>query len=116
MRTILLLIFTSFQLILTAQTAPDFTVTDIHGQVHHLYADYLNQGKTVVIKIFFTTCPPCNSIAPLMEPFIRNGEAVRMMWNSLNCQTRILIPIPWYLPMHRIIMKPSLQQVLREGA
>ena len=69
MRTTLLLLFTSLQLFLSAQTAPDFTVTDIHGQVHHLYADYLNQGKTVVIKIFFTTCPPCNSIAPLMEPF-----------------------------------------------
>jgi len=50
-------------------TAPDFTVTDSHGQIHHLYADYLNQGKTVLIEIFYTTCPPCNSLAPLMEPF-----------------------------------------------
>jgi len=52
-----------------AQPAPDFTVTDSHGQVHHLYADYLNQGKTVLLEVFFTTCPPCNSIAPLIEPF-----------------------------------------------
>ncbi len=52
-----------------AQMAPDFSVTDSHGQAHHLYADYLNQGKTVLIEVFFTTCPPCNSIAPLMEPF-----------------------------------------------
>lgn len=58
-----------------AQNAPDFTVTDTEGQVHHLYADYLNQGKTVLIKIFFTTCPPCNSIAPLMEPFYQEWGA-----------------------------------------
>lgn len=49
--------------------APDFTITDSHGQLHHLYADYLNQGKSVLIEVFYTTCPPCNSIAPLMEPF-----------------------------------------------
>lgn len=57
------------------QTAPDFTVTDINGQVHHLYVDYLNQGKSVMIKIMFTTCPPCNSIAPLMEPFYQEWGA-----------------------------------------
>ncbi len=60
---------------LRAQLAPDFTVTDIDGQVHHLYDDYLIHGKTVMIKIFFTTCPPCNSIAPLMEPFYQEWGA-----------------------------------------
>lgn len=60
---------------LRAQLAPDFTVTDTDGNVHHLYADYLNQGKTVMIKVFFTTCPPCNSIAPLMEPFYQEWGA-----------------------------------------
>ena len=58
-----------------AQVAPDFTVTDVEGQVHHLYADYLNQGKSVMIKIMFTTCPPCNSIAPLMEPLYQEWGA-----------------------------------------
>jgi len=56
------------RLFASAQPAPDFTVTDSHGQVHHLYADYLNQGKTVVLEVFFTTCPPCNSIAPYVQP------------------------------------------------
>lgn len=41
----------------------DFTVTDSEGQEHALYKDYLDQGKTVVIKIFFVSCPPCNAIA-----------------------------------------------------
>lgn len=60
---------------LFAQLAPDFTVTDTEGQTHQLYADYLNQGKSVLIKIMFTTCPPCNSIAPLMEPFYQEWGA-----------------------------------------
>jgi thiol-disulfide isomerase/thioredoxin len=55
--------------------APDFTVTDSHSAVHHLYADYLNQGKSVLLEIFYTTCPPCNSIAPLMEPFYQEWGA-----------------------------------------
>ncbi|MEP6645703.1 MAG: redoxin domain-containing protein [Saprospiraceae bacterium] len=55
--------------------APDFTITDSHGQIHHLYADYLNHGKSVLIEVFYTTCPPCNSIAPLMEPFYQEWGA-----------------------------------------
>ncbi|HLF65582.1 MAG TPA: redoxin family protein [Saprospiraceae bacterium] len=53
---------------ISGQLAPDFTITDSEGDDHTLYADYLNQGKTVLIEIFFTTCPPCNAIAPYMEP------------------------------------------------
>lgn len=58
--------------IVVAQTAPDFTVTDAHGNVHRLYQDYLNQGKTVVLELFFTTCPPCNAIAPQVEQLYRD--------------------------------------------
>jgi thiol-disulfide isomerase/thioredoxin len=54
-------------LIIVAQPAPDFTITDSDGLQHELYADHLNQGKTVVLKIFFTYCPPCNTIAPDVE-------------------------------------------------
>lgn len=48
--------------------APNFTVTDSEGNIHRLYQDYLDQGKTVMIEIFFTSCPPCNAIAPFVEP------------------------------------------------
>lgn len=34
--------------------APDFTVTDINANSHHLY-DYLNQGYTVVKQMVFKT-------------------------------------------------------------
>lgn len=38
--------------------APDFTVTDVHGQSHNLYS-YLDDGKTVFLDLFATWCPPC---------------------------------------------------------
>lgn len=38
--------------------APDFTVTDINGNVHSLSA-YLAEGKTVIMDISATWCSPC---------------------------------------------------------
>lgn len=44
-------------------TAPDFTVTDVHGDIHHLY-DYLDSGKYVLLDFFYTTCIPCQYYSP----------------------------------------------------
>ena len=55
-----------------AQSAPNFTVTDSWGVTHNLYEDYLDQEKTVVLKIFFVACPPCNLIAPHLEPLYQD--------------------------------------------
>lgn len=38
--------------------APDFDVTDINGEQHHLQ-EYLDAGKTVVLYISATWCNPC---------------------------------------------------------
>ena len=43
-------------------TAPDFTVTDIDGNTHSLYADILDEGKIAVVQIVATWCPPCWNI------------------------------------------------------
>ncbi|MBT8189939.1 MAG: hypothetical protein KJO29_05885 [Bacteroidia bacterium] len=50
-----------------AQDMPDFMIIDSDNIEHHLYADYLDKGYTVLIKIFFVDCPPCNSIAPHVQ-------------------------------------------------
>lgn len=54
--------------------APDFTITDIHGQVHHLYADYLNQGKRFYSK-YSIPLVPMQYNGPLMEPFYQEWGA-----------------------------------------
>lgn len=57
------------------QDAPNFTVTATDGMVHRLYEDHLDQGQTVVLKLFFVECPPCNSIAPLFEELYQDWGA-----------------------------------------
>ena len=49
------------------QVAKDFSFTDTHGVTHHLYDDYLDQGKAVLVEFFFVDCPPCNSFAPTLQ-------------------------------------------------
>ena len=41
----------------------DFTVTDIDGVEHNLYA-YTAAGKYVFLDFFFTTCGPCQATVP----------------------------------------------------
>ena len=58
-----------------SQDAPDFLVTDSWGTTHKLYQDYLDQGKTVMIEVFFADCPPCNAIAPYVETLYQTWGA-----------------------------------------
>ena len=67
MRIIITLCLVCTYILAAAQMAPDFTVTDSEGVVHELYKDHLDKGQTVVIKLFFTSCPPCIALAPWME-------------------------------------------------
>ncbi len=61
--------------VLNGQAYPDFTITDSEGIQHTLYEDYLDQGKTVLIKVFFVNCPPCNAVAPdIQELYVQWGE------------------------------------------
>ncbi len=75
-RALLLTIsFFSFVAEIFTQEMPNFSVIDAHGNEHKLYEDYLDQGKTVLIDVFFTTCPLCNNIAPLLEELYQEWGA-----------------------------------------
>lgn len=61
----IILLFVFSQILLIGQKkARDFKVTTTDKKTVELYKDYLNQGKVVMLKIFFVDCPPCNDIAP----------------------------------------------------
>lgn len=62
-----LITFLALSLQLTwAQTAPDFTFTDVHGETHNLQHT-LDQGYIVLLDFFFVNCPPCRDSAPLIQ-------------------------------------------------
>ena len=50
---------------------PDFTGTDLNGNVHNLYT-YLDQGYTVVVDVSATWCGPCWSY--------HTGGALEDLW------------------------------------
>lgn len=60
--------------------APNFTVTDTHGDTHTLY-QYLDSGKVVVLDFFYTTCIPCQYYSP----------QVNLAYEKYGCNTANVI-------------------------
>ncbi len=64
---------------------PNFNVTDIYGQKHNLYDDYLSQGKHVLIEFFSVGCVTCQRTAVMFdEIFLEYG---------CNCGNLVVIGI-----------------------
>ncbi|MCH2200257.1 MAG: peroxiredoxin family protein [Flavobacteriales bacterium] len=52
-----------------AQYAPNFSVTDINGQDHHLYQDYLQNNQVVVIGMIYVGAPLVDEMLPALQDF-----------------------------------------------
>jgi len=51
---------------------PNFTATDIYGNSHQLYSDYIDKGKYVFIDFFATSCAGCWDAATRIDTVYKN--------------------------------------------
>jgi len=85
----LLLVFAGTFMILnaSAQTqCPDFTIKTTDG-VNRVLSTTLNQGKTVLLDFFFTTCGYCIQYAPIIDQFYAangSGTGSLQIWGIDN--------------------------------
>ncbi|MGF1565465.1 MAG: peroxiredoxin family protein [Flavobacteriales bacterium] len=68
---------------MNAQTAPDFTVTDIYGMEHTLYADHLDQGEAVILGFFYDGAPMLSELFPLLQQYCYEKWADEVPLNVL---------------------------------
>ncbi len=68
---------------LMSQQISDFTITDVKGESHSLFADYLDQDKMVVVFILHSLCPDCNAIAA-------DYQKLYSAWGSGNYDVQFL--------------------------
>lgn len=87
-----------FAAVSTAATpAPNFSVTTSNSQSFQLYPQYISQGKLVVIEAFFTTCPPCNAHAPLLQNLYTQmlaahpGKVEFLLLSTLSTDTNVKV-------------------------
>lgn len=58
-----------------AQLLPQIVVTDSENVEHDLYSSYLDQGMSLLIGIFFSSCTPCQTIAEELEQLYQDWGA-----------------------------------------
>lgn len=88
MKYLLLIILLFLSTTMTAQQREvgDFTITDTEGNVLNLY-DHLDEGYTVFIDLFYTTCTWCQYYSPIIEEIYQNtgaGQENILFWGISN--------------------------------
>ncbi|KAA3625821.1 MAG: T9SS C-terminal target domain-containing protein [Bacteroidetes bacterium] len=101
MKKTLLTLFLAFSLTMVmAQTAPDFTFTDIDGNSHTL-SEALEEGKVVIIDFFFVDCGPCVSWAPEIDQLIADFEGTTVeVWSISDRDSDTYIGNSVFNPTH----------------
>jgi thiol-disulfide isomerase/thioredoxin len=101
MRKMLLTLFIALTLsIASAQTAPDFTFTDIDGNAHTL-STALEDGKVIIIDFFFVNCGPCVSWAPEIDQLIADFEDTNVeVWSISDRDSDSAISSSVFNPTH----------------
>ena len=83
-KTFILIALLTLSLQLTwAQTAPDFTFTDVHGETHNLQHT-LDQGFIVLLDFFFVDCPPCQATAPDIQSIHEDYQGKNVIIFSIS--------------------------------
>jgi len=79
MRRILILtsVFSIMATVLFGQTASNFSITDINGEQHDLYQDYLDNDKVVLLFIMQSFDPGSNAIAADVQKMYQSWGAGR---------------------------------------
>jgi thiol-disulfide isomerase/thioredoxin len=97
MKNLLLSLFLLVAARISATPAPNFTITTSSNQTLQLYQNFINQGKVVVIEAFFTTCPPCNTHAPLLQNLYTQmlaaypGKVEFILLSTINSDTNVKV-------------------------
>lgn len=68
---------------LFAQQAPDFEVTDVNGELHQLYDDYLNEGRAVVLGLFYIGAPMLDDMYPQLQEYANLADSQALPVNFL---------------------------------
>ena len=99
-KTLLTLITALTLTIAVAQTAPDFTFTDIEGNSHTL-SEALEDGKVIILDFFFVDCGPCNTWAPHIDQLIEDYEGTTVeVWSISDRDSDDYIGTSAFNPTH----------------
>lgn len=85
-------------MVTVGEVAPDFTVTDIHGNKVQL--SQFKGGKVVVLNFWATWCVPCIKEFPaLLDVAHRNPESVQLLALSADFQSEAILEFIQKLPV-----------------